>query len=361
MQRYLILEDGTSYAGTGFGAPIISTGEIILQTAMTGYQQVITDKVNTGKIIVFVSPLIGTVGVNRDDYESINPEVKGVIAAGLSDTPGHFASKMPLSRFLENLRIPGISGIDTRALMHHLRNSGPQKASIVDADDEHAFDQLRALVLPRNYVQEVSTAKPYPSPATGKNVIVVDFGLKHSLLRAFAVRDCNLTIVPADTTADEIISLSPDGVVLTDGPGDPTDVKSAEEMIRGIQGKIPLLAIGLGHELFARANGAKTIRMQHEHHGINIPVREIATGRIDITTHNHCYAVDPDSVQPDRLLVTHRSVIDGTIEGLRHRLYPAFSVQFQPEGAPGSNDADHILSEFMELMDAQISAEEADF
>lgn len=357
MQRYLILEDGTSYAGMGFGAPIVTTGEIMLHTGMTGYQSVITDKVNTGKIIAFVSPLIGSAGINRDDYESINPAIKGVIVAGLAETPGHYASKMTLDQYLQNLRIPGIAGIDTRALMRHLRESGPQKASIVDADDEHAFDQLRALVLPRNYVQQVSTGRPYPSPGTGRNVVVVDYGLKHSLLRAFAVRDCNLTIVPAETTAAEILSLSPDGVVLTDGPGDPRDVRAAGDMIRGIQDKLPLLAIGLGHELFARANGAQTVRMQHEHHGINLPVREIATGRIDIATCNHAYAVDPATVTPDKLLITHECALDHTVEGLRHRLYPAFSVQFQPEGAPGSQDADHILSEFMELMDATAEEE----
>lgn len=357
MQRYLILEDGSSYPGTGFGSPIVTTGELVLHTGMTGYQSVITDKVNTGKIIAFVSPLVGTVGINRDDYESINPAIKGVIVAGLAETPGHYASKMTLDRYLKNLRIPGIQGIDTRALMRHLQTSGPQKASIVDADDEHAFDQLRALVLPRNYVQQVSTSRPYPSPGTGRNVVVVDYGLKHSLLRAFAIRGCNLTIVPAETTAEEILSLSPDGVVLTDGPGDPRDVRAASSMIRGIQDKLPLLAIGLGHELFAIANGAKTVRMTHEHHGINLPVREVATGRIDIATCNHAYVVDPASIAPDKLLITHECPLSHTVEGLRHRLYPAFSVQFQPEGAPGSREAEHVLSEFMELMDVSTQGE----
>lgn len=352
MRRYLILEDGTSFPGEGFGASIVTTGEIVMQMAMTGYQATITDKVNTGKIIAFASPLIGTVGINRDDYESINPAIKGVVVSNYTDTSGHFASKMSLDQYLKNLRIPAISGIDTRALSRHLASNGAMKASIVDADDEHAFDQLRALVLPRNYVQQVSTAKPYPSPATGKNVVVVDFGLKHSLLRAFAVRHCNLTIVPADTTAAEIISLSPDGVVLTDGPGDPKDVRSAEKMVQGIQSKLPLLAIGLGHEIFARANGATTIRLTNEHHGINFPVREVATRRVDITTQNHSFAVDPASIESDKLLLTHENVIDGSVEGLRHRLYPAFSVQFQPEGAPGSRDGDHVITEFMELMDA---------
>ncbi len=353
MRRYLILDDGTSYAGTGFGAPIVTTGELVIQTGMTGYQATITDKVNTGKIIMFAAPLVGTVGINRNDYESIDPAIKGVIVAGLADEPGHFASKATLDSYLTSMRIPGVYGIDTRALMRHVNAAGRAfKASIVDADDEHAFDQLRALVLPHNQVQQVSTEKPYPSPATGKNVVVVDFGLKHSLLRALAVRDCNLTIVPAPTKAKTILGLSPDGVVLSDGPGDPGDAAYAEEMIRGLQGNVPLLAIGLGHELFARANGAETLRLEQEHHGLNFPVREVATGRVDITTQNHSYGVRSESLQPDKLLVTHVNVVDGAIEGLRHRLYPAFSVQFQPEDAPGSGDTEHIITEFMELMDA---------
>ncbi|WP_155287164.1 carbamoyl phosphate synthase small subunit [Lacticaseibacillus zhaodongensis] len=352
MRRYLILEDGTSFAGTGFGAQTVSTGELVLQTAMTGYQGVITDKVNTGKIIAFANPLIGTVGINRDDYESIDPAIKGVVVSTLARVPGHPASKMSLDQYLQNRKIPGISGIDTRALMRHMNSNKPQKASIVDADDEHAFDQLRALVLPHNQVQMVSTEKPYPSPATGRNIVVVDFGLKHSLLRSFAVRHCNLTIVPANSTAADILALSPDGVVLTDGPGDPADVAYAEKMVQGLQSELPLLAIGLGHQIFARANGAVTYRKNHEDHGINIPVREIATGRVDITTQNHSYGVDPTTVQNDKLLVTHENVLDHSIEGLRHRLYPAFSVQFQPEGAPGSNDAEHVIDEFMELIDA---------
>lgn len=354
MRRYLILDDGTAYAGEGFGAPVVTTGELVLNTGMTGYQAIITDKVNTGKIVAFAAPLIGTVGINRDEYESIDPAIKGVIVAGLAEEPGHFASRMPLADYLTRMRIPGIFGIDTRALMRHMHAAGrPFKASIVDADDDHAFDQLRALVLPHNQVQQVSTEKPYPSPATGKNVIVVDFGLKHSLLRSLAIRNCNLTIVPAHTDAATILSLSPDGVVLSDGPGNPEDVEYAEAMIKELQTQLPLLAIGLGHELFARANGAQTVRLRAEHHGLNFPVCEIATGRVDITTQNHSYGVDRDSIEPEVLLITHVNVQDHAVEGLRHRLYPAFSVQFQPEGAPGSGDAEHVITEFMELMDAQ--------
>lgn len=354
MQRYLILEDGTAFAGTGFGASIVSSGELVIQTGMTGYQETITDKVNTGCIIAFTAPTVGLVGVNRDNYESIDPSIRGVVVNELAHVTAHQGGKMSLADFLDQLGIPGINQIDVRALRRHIDVTGPQKASIVDAADEHAFDQLRALVLPHNQVQQVSTERPYPSPGTGRNIVVVDFGLKHSLLREFAVRDCNLTIVPATTTAERILNLDPDGVVLSDGPGDPEDSQGALPMISGIQEHLPLLSIGLGCELFAMANGATTKRLAHEHHGLNFAVREVATGRIDITSHDHSFTVDPASLEHnEELLITHLNILDQTVEGLRHRRFPAYGVQFQPEGAPGSNDADHVLTEFMELIDAE--------
>ncbi|MDT8864893.1 carbamoyl phosphate synthase small subunit, partial [Lacticaseibacillus rhamnosus] len=181
---------------------------------------------------------------------------------------------------------------------------------------------------------------------------VIDFGLKHSILRELAKRQCNVTVLPSTTTAATILELAPDGVMLTNGPGDPKDVPEALDMIRGIEGKIPLFGICLGHQLFALANGADTFKMKYGHRGFNHPVREIATGRIDFTSQNHGYAVDPDSIDPDTLLVTHVEINDGTVEGLRHRLYPAFTVQFHPDAAPGPHDADHLFDEFMEMMDA---------
>ena len=265
---------------------------------------------------------------------------------------GNWRSQMTFDEFLKRKHIPGISGVDTRALTKKIREVGAMKASIVDAADEHAFDQLKALVLPKNQVQQVSTQQAYPAPGTGRNVVVIDFGLKHSILRELAKRQCNVTVLPATTTASTILELAPDGVMLTNGPGDPKDVPEALDMIRGVEGKIPLFGICLGHQLFALANGANTFKMKYGHRGFNHPVREIATGRIDFTSQNHGYAVDPDSIDPDTLLITHVEINDGTVEGLRHRLYPAFTVQFHPDAAPGPHDADHLFDEFMEMMDA---------
>lgn len=261
---------------------------------------------------------------------------------------------MTLDEFLKRKGIPGISGIDTRALTRKLRSVGTMKGSIIDAVDDlpHAFDQLKATVMPKNQVAQVSTTKPYPSPGIGRNVVVVDFGLKHSILRELSKRQCNLTVLPYNTTAEEILELSPDGVMLTNGPGDPKDVPEAIEMIQAIQGKVPIFGICLGHQLFSLANGADTYKMKFGHRGLNHPVREIATGRIDFTSQNHGYAVDEATIDPEKLLVTHVEVNDGTVEGVRHRDYPAFTVQYHPDAAPGPHDGLHLFDEFMELMDA---------
>lgn len=352
MKRYLILEDGSVFAGEGFGAPLTTTGEVVFNTGMTGYQETITDQSYNGQIITFTYPLIGNYGINRDDYESIAPTCKGVVVREVARRASNWRNQMSLDEFLKRKHIPGISGVDTRRLTRRLRTAGTMKASIVDTVDDHAFDQLNALVMPKNQVQQVSTTKPYPSPATGRNVVVIDFGLKHSVLRELSKRNCNLTVLPYNTTAVEILDLAPDGVLLSNGPGDPKDVPEALDMIRGIQGKIPLFGICLGHQLFALANGADTYKMKFGHRGFNHPVREIATGRIDFTSQNHGYTVDPATVEQANLLVTHMEINDQTIEGLRHRNYPAFSVQFHPDATPGPHDATHLFDEFMEMIDA---------
>lgn len=354
MERLLILEDGTVFKGKAFGANNNVFGEIVFTTSMTGYQETITDQSFNGQIITFTYPMVGNYGVNRDDYESIAPTCKGVVVKEHARVASNWRSQMTLDEFLKRKGIPGISGVDTRALTRKIRQVGTMKASIVDVGDsfEHAFDQLKATVLATNQVQQVSTSKPYPSPGTGKNVAVIDFGLKHSILRELSKRNCNLTVLPYNTDAKTILSLAPDGVMLTNGPGDPKDVPEAIEMIREIQGKIPIFGICLGHQLFALANGADTYKMKFGHRGLNHPVREIATGRIDFTSQNHGYAVDEKTVDLDQLLITHVEVNDGTVEGIRHRHYPAFSVQFHPDAAPGPHDALHLFDEFMEMMDA---------
>lgn len=354
MKRLLILEDGTVFEGEGFGAEANVVGEVVFTTSMTGYQETITDQSFNGQIITFTYPMVGNYGVNRDDYESIAPTCKGVIVKEHARLASNWRNQMTLDEFLKRKGIPGIAGIDTRALTKKLRSVGTMKGSIVDPADqfEHSFDQLKATVLPTNQVAQVSTVTPYPSPGVGRNVVVIDFGLKHSILRELSRRECNLTVMPYNTDAQTILDLCPDGVMLTNGPGDPKDVPEAIEMIKQIQGKVPIFGICLGHQLFSLANSADTYKMKFGHRGLNHPVREIATGRIDFTSQNHGFAVDEATIDPEKLMVTHVEVNDGTIEGVRHRNYPAFSVQYHPDAAPGPHDGVHLFDEFMEMMDA---------
>ncbi|BBD15388.1 carbamoyl phosphate synthase small subunit [Melissococcus plutonius] len=354
MKRLLILEDGTVFKGKAFRAETSTFGEVVFTTSMTGYQEAITDQSFNGQIITFTYPMVGNYGINRDDYESIAPTCKGVIVREHARLASNWRSQMTLDEFLKGKGIPGISGIDTRALTRKLRSVGTMKGSLVDEGENltHDFDQLKATVLPKNQVAQVSTIKPYPSPGIGRNIVVIDFGLKHSILRELGKRQCNLTVLPYNTSAATILDLKPDGVMLSNGPGDPKDVPEAIEMIKNIQGKVPIFGICLGHQLFSLANDADTYKMKFGHRGLNHPVREIATGRIDFTSQNHGYAVDKQTIDPEKLMITHEEVNDGSVEGIKHRQYPAFSVQFHPDAAPGPHDAIHLFDEFMELIDA---------
>ncbi|MBO4106803.1 carbamoyl phosphate synthase small subunit [Streptococcus suis] len=352
-KRLLILEDGTIFEGQAFGANISVTGEIVFNTGMTGYQESITDQSYNGQILTFTYPLVGNYGINRDDYESIRPTCKGVVVSEWARRASNWRNQLTLDEFLKAKKIPGISGIDTRALTKIIRKHGTMKATMADVGDsvEHLSDQLRATVLPTNNIAQVSTKTAYPAPGTGKNIVLVDFGLKHSILRELAKRNCNVTVVPYDTSAQEILDLAPDGVMLSNGPGDPDDVADVLEMIRTVQGQIPIFGICMGHQLFAKANGAKTYKMKFGHRGFNHAVREIATGRVDFTSQNHGFAVSREDL-PECLMITHEEINDKSVEGVRHRHYPAFSVQFHPDAAPGPHDASYLFDEFMDLIDA---------
>ncbi|PCS01568.1 carbamoyl-phosphate synthase small subunit [Lactococcus fujiensis JCM 16395] len=351
-KRLLILEDGTVFEGEAIGANIEVNGELVFNTGMTGYQESITDQSYNGQILMFTFPLVGNYGINRDDYETIIPTCKGVVVHEAARRPSNWRSNMSLNEFLEARRIPGISGIDTRALTKIVREHGTMKASLVSPGDEfeHQMSQLKATVLPTNQVQTSSTLTPYPSPNIGRKIVVVDFGLKHSILRELSKRHCDVTVVPFNTSAEEILSMHPDGVMLTNGPGDPTDVPEALKMIQSILGQVPIFGICLGHQLLSLACGATTYKMKFGHRGFNHAVREIATGRIDFTSQNHGYAVARENLPKD-LLITHEEINDHSIEGIRHRNYPAFSVQFHPDAAPGPHDASYLFDDFMDLID----------
>ncbi len=353
MEKVLLLEDGTKFFGEGFGYEMDCIGEVVFSTGMTGYQEAITDQSYNGQILTFTYPLIGNCGINRDDSESIHPTCKGIIVKEVARRPSNWRSAMDLDAFLKHKQIPGIAGIDTRKLTRKLRDKGTIKGCIVDADQDLdlVLASLQAFELPIDQVKQVSTPIAYPNPGTKRRVVVVDFGLKHSILRELSKRGCDVVVLPYNSTTEDVLAQLPDGVMLTNGPGNPKDVPEAVEMIRGILGKVPIFGICLGHQLFALACKADTYKLKFGHRGFNHPVREVATGRIDFTSQNHGYAVDPQSLASTSLMVTHMEINDNTIEGIRHREFPAFSVQFHPDATPGPHDSVHLFDDFMESMD----------
>ncbi|WP_125762908.1 carbamoyl phosphate synthase small subunit [Companilactobacillus hulinensis] len=350
MKRYLVLEDGNIYPGQAFGASASTIGELVFNTGMSGYQESITDQSYNGEILMFTYPLIGNYGINPDDFESNAPTVKGVVVHELARRSNNWRMNTSLDDYLKENKIPGISGIDTRAVTRHIRTKGAMKAVMVDEVTESTVSDLLKAQLRHDQVAVSTTDEAYAVPATGKKVVVVDFGLKNSIIRELNKRNCNLTVVPADTDAKTILDLDPDGVMLTNGPGDPKDV-DALEMIREVEAQVPLFGICLGHQLFALANGADTFKMKFGHRGFNHPVRELSSGRIDFTSQNHGYAVDSESLKGTNLEVTHEEINDHTVEGIRHKIYSAFSVQFHPDAAPGPHDADYIFDSFIKMME----------
>ena len=357
MERYLVLEDGSVYAGEAFGADRSTLGEVVFTTGMTGYQEAITDQSYANQILVFTNPLIGNYGVNLDDYESLEPQIKGVICHQVARQPSNWRMQDTLPHFLSHRNIPGIQGIDTRELVRKLRHHGTLRGAIVDsvANLEDIVKKLQTAAPTANIISQVSTKSPYPNPGTKRNIVVIDFGIKHSILRELAERECNVIVLPYTATAEEILNLKPDGILLSNGPGDPEEMQAAAKMVAEVEKHLPLFGICMGHQVFALANGAKTYKMKFGHRGFNHPVRNIATGEIDFTSQNHGYAVDPASVDAEKLLITHVEVNDGTVEGLRHKQYPAFSVQFHPDAAPGPHDADSLFDDFISMVDQQRS------
>lgn len=356
-KRILLLEDGTHFIGDAIGADKETVGEVVFNTGMTGYQETITDPSYYGQMITFTYPLVGNYGINRDDFESIQPVVKGVIVREAARNPSNWREQMTLDEFLKEKDVPGIAGIDTRKLTKMIRQEGTLKGFLApyenETDKEKLLHHLRSVRLSTSQVAEVSSSKPFISPGEGKRVVLVDFGVKGSILKELNKRNCHVTVVPYNTSAAEILNLHPDGVMLSNGPGDPKDVPEAIEMVKGIQGIVPLFGICLGHQLFALANGADTFKMKFGHRGANHPVKELASGRVDFTAQNHGYSVEQDSVQNSDLVVTHVELNDGTIEGLAHAEYPAYTVQYHPEANPGPGDVNYLFDQFMEMMDLE--------
>lgn len=353
MKRQLILQDGTVFVGDAFGSTTQTIGEVVFNTGMTGYQEILSDPSYCGQIVTLTYPLVGNYGINRDDFESIIPAISGFIVKEVCDIPSNWRSQYTLDEYFKAKNIPGLSGIDTRKLTRIIREHGTLKGALcpIEVNVEEIIHGLNTESLPTNQVQQVSTTNPYPSPGRGDRVVLVDFGMKHGILRELNERNCDVVVVPYNTTAHEIMQLNPDGIMLSNGPGDPKDVPEAIEMIREILGKVPLFGICLGHQLFALACNANTERLKFGHRGSNHPVKQLSTGKVAITSQNHGYTVEESSLMNTRLEVTHIALNDGTVEGLRHLDYPAFTVQYHPEASPGPEDANELFDEFLAMIE----------
>ncbi len=368
----LVLEDGSVFTGFGFGAAAANTGEICFNTSMTGYQEILTDPSYAGQIITFTFPHIGNVGINDQDFETDMPAALGIIVRQPVTNPASWRSTSDLDSWLKTNNLPGISGIDTRALTRRIRDLGAPRGTLCHAPEGAIdFDSLREMAARwpglenMDLAHEVSCYTAYDwrqgswqmdrsahrKTAAEYKVIAVDFGCKHNIFRCLEDAGCAVHVVPSKTTADEILALKPDGVFLSNGPGDPaaTAAHAGPQIAKLIDQNIPIFGICIGHQLMALALGAKTHKMDRGHRGANHPVKDLETGNIEITSQNHGFVVDPDSL-PDNLIVSHISLFDHSIEGLRHASKPVFCVQYHPESSPGPHDSRYLFERFTDLM-----------
>lgn len=358
MRGYLVLEDDTCFAGEGFGAVRTIAGEVVFNTGMTGYQEVLTDPSYYGQIVTMTYPLIGNYGINAVDVESRAPWIRGFVVRDLCSEPSHWQADRTLSEYLVAAGVPGLAGIDTRALTRHLRSVGAMRGVIatVAGDEPASPDTIAAWAAAareldmHDHVTHVTTPEPYRLPGAGPRVAVVDYGAKQNIIRCLADARCDITVLPASATTAEILACDPAGVLLSNGPGDPTDLPDAIATVRELltTGR-PLFGICLGHQIMALAAGARTYKLKYGHRGANHPVKDYRTGRVYVTTQNHGYAVDEASL-PGGLVVTHRNLNDNTVEGLMHESQPAFSVQYHPEAAPGPQESRYLFDNFIALM-----------
>ena len=358
--RKIILEDGQEYCGYGFGAAEDRVFEIVFNTSMVGYQEILSDPSYTYQAVVMTYPLIGNYGMAEDDYERDVPTLGALIVREYNDEPSNFRSKATLSEVMEKFGIPGISGIDTRKLTRSIRDHGSRKVLITDASTslEAGLATLKATSIPTDAVSRVSCDRVMISYAEKHHyrVVAIDCGMKMNIVRSLNRRGCKVTIVPWNTTAEAIAALSPDGIFISNGPGDPNDVPQTVETIRKLIGKYPMFGVCLGHQMIALAYGARTYKLKFGHRGGNHPVRDLETGRIEITSQNHSFAVDADSLAKTPLTVTHINLLDQTVEGLKCDKDSVFSVQYHPESAPGPQDSTYLFDRFIKMMEAQSDA-----
>mgnify|MGYP000889097398 FL=1 len=345
MKAKLILENGIVFEGKAFGYLKESVGEVVFNTGMTGYEEILTDPSYYGQIVTMTYPLIGNYGINLEDMESSSPKVKGFIVREKCDFSSNFRSELEISDYLKGNKIVGLEGIDTRALTKILRNSGTMKGIITleDISYEEAKGKLNEFSN-SEAVKNVTTQKTYVIEGKGKHVAIMDFGIKGNIIRSFVKRNCKVTVFPADTTAEKVLDVNPDLIFLSNGPGDPEDLPEAIENIKKLVGKKPIVGICLGHQLLALALGGKTAKLKFGHRGSNHPVKDLKKNRVYITSQNHGYFVE---TLPENMEATHISLNDGTVEGMKHETLPIFSVQFHPEACPGPKDNDYIFDKFL--------------
>ena len=371
MRGMLALEDGTLLEGEGFGAQATVVGEVVFNTSMTGYQEILTDPSYYGQMVAMTVAHVGNVGVNPEDVESRRPWVQAFIVREVSPIVSNWRAVESLPEYLARHGIPGLSEVDTRALTRHLRSRGALKAALttedVPADELIARARAWEGLEGRDVVREVTCAEPHhwttgvlpqfqpnlraPSVEHPWHVVAYDFGVKWNILRRLVDHGCRVTVVPADTPAEQVLALAPHGIFLSNGPGDPAGVPyAAAAVAQLLEADRPIFGICLGHQILGLALGGRTYKLKFGHHGGNQPVRDEASGVVQITAQNHNYAVDPESLDPDKVEITHWNLNDGTVEGMRLRDRPVFSVQYHPEASPGPHDADYLFGQFVTLM-----------
>ncbi|MGC8809952.1 MAG: glutamine-hydrolyzing carbamoyl-phosphate synthase small subunit [bacterium] len=378
-QAILALEDGTIFSGWAFGADGERCGEVVFNTSLTGYQEVLTDPSYKGQIVTMTYPLIGNYGVNEEDFESIHPWVEGFVVKEYCPFPSNWRAQGSLSDFLKRYDIVAIEGVDTRALTKHIRCAGAMRGVISTQDFDHKslIEKARRspYMMGKDWVQAVTCKEAYvwgkggtlwgTGPALwtwgkGQNldlsgedkfrVVAMDFGIKHNIIRHLISRGCEVVVVPATTKAEEILSWHPHGIFLSNGPGDPAAVPYAIETVKSLLGRKPIFGICLGHQLLGLAMGGKTYKLKFGHRGGNQPVKNLTNGRVEITTQNHGFCVDLETLSKKEIEITHINLNDLSLEGMRHRYLPIFSVQYHPEASPGPHDASYLFDEFISLM-----------